>query len=98
MILHIKDRTVDHSLYVKYLLETTLELTHFRFHIIYSTQIIYGAAGMAAGNQIELGNLILVVVVVVCSYGLALILAVNEFVNSLWIITELKLMHPAVCR
>ena len=36
---------------------------------------------MAAGNQIELGNLILVVVVVVCSYGLALILAVNEFVN-----------------
>ena len=81
-------------------METTLQLTHFRFHIIYSTQIIYGAAGMAAGNQIELGNLILVVVVVVCSYGLALILAVNEFVNSLifWIITELKLMHPAVCR
>ena len=36
---------------------------------------------MAAGNQIELGNLILVVVVVVCSYGLALILAVNELVN-----------------
>ena len=50
---------------------------------------------MAAGNQIELGNLILVVVVVVCSYGLALILAVNEFVNSLifWTITELKLMQ-----
>ena len=47
---------------------------------------------MAAGNQIELGNLILVVVVVVCSYGLALILAVNEFVKFLLIfriITEL---------
>ena len=61
-------------------------------HYLQYTQIIYGAAGMAAGNQIELGNLILVVVVVVCSYGLALILAVNEFVNFsiiFWIITEL---------
>ena len=54
---------------------------HFRFRVIYNTQIIYSKTGMAAGNQIELGNLILVVVVVVCSYGLALILAVNEFVN-----------------
>ena len=31
---------------------------------------------MEAGNQIDLHNLILLVVVVVCSYGLALILTV----------------------
>ena len=33
---------------------------------------------MEAGNQIDLHNLILLVVVVVCSYGLALILTVIQ--------------------
>ena len=45
---------------------------------------------MAAGNQIELGNLILVVVVVVCSYGLELILAVNQLSLPLLTYSEHK--------